>query len=488
MIIVFILLVIVESLLIIISNFIRIPQFSSILLAVLICLIYIIIFTRANISDCSRKVLAGIAIASISWSVFSAYALPYWNSIVIQDVIGNQYPATKSIDYMLSAKQAQEDFDYAVQCLEKVHPAILEDNKLSSYIQRSRLDCTDDSISVHNLYQHLQTIAASFHDAHTKVFPVWNSRHWIDYSLYGEIYSINGILKNDFEFTFGKFISSETTDWTRKKISGSFNSYEGLRLLGLFDSDTLKVEFINDDSTIVKQSFTKHDFKQKESYASFSLTSEEYAIFKYDDSISSGYLNLSNCFYYTLEQHLKFKNILKEFFAEVKSRQYEHIVIDLRNNPGGNASLANELFRYLPIDSLSLGARYHRFGPVMVGGKKKLHNAIYKDLCFNGEVYVLTSLDTFSGAMHITDYLQGNHLAKVVGESPGNTPTCYTDITHFVLPNSKLSLTISTGKFIRVEESCEANLIVPDIACKSETAYKTLKRMLLDARNDSKKL
>lgn len=64
---------------------------------------------------------------------------------------------------------------------------------------------------------------------------------------------------------------------------------------------------------------------------------------------------------------------------------------------------------------------------------------------FTGTIYVLTSLSTFSAAMQVADCLQGNGLAKIVGESPGNLPVSYGNIVYYVLPFSKLALKISTS-------------------------------------------
>ena len=474
-----IVLIIIESSLIIISQFCRIPEWYSFVIGCVL-IIDIAFLLRGSYAPITKRVIALLSVISMSWSVFSAYALPYWNSIIFRDIAGMEYPKSMDLDASLSREDAMADWTFALHQLVKVHPALLEQAEKKDSLRRIRLFVDNpDSISVSELYRQLQRIAASFHDAHTQVFPVTDPQ-LADFSSYGEIRSINGVKDEDFVSTFGKYISSETPAWTQLRISESIHTYDGLKLFGCFDADSVAISFVSPDAAMGTQIFRKDDCRPVHARTVHSLSSDRFGMYAFDDAVSCGILTLENCYYYTPAQRRKFNRGMRVFFRQMAERQCKRLVIDVRNNPGGNVWIAEELFRYFPVVQYEMGERYHRFSSFMLGGKRVRRNRVYRDLFFKGEVYVLTSLSTFSGAMHLADYLQGNQMAKVVGESPGNTPTCYTNITHFVLPHSKLSLTISTGKFVRTDGTRRENLLKPDIPCDAKTAYETLKQHIIE--------
>lgn len=458
---------ILESCLLFISALIKIPEWISILLG---CTIIILLFYSLRLYPLARfkKItIIAISIISISWSLFSAYAMPYWNSTTILDVAGVRYTYSKDLDDFMTISEAQEDVDFAIKQILKIHPFFLEfPERKNSYREKFILKGCD-SISVKSLYQHIQTRISLLHDAHTKVFPVLSNYHVFDYDKVGELVSINGVDKDSLR----KYVSSESDTWAKTVIDGNICSFEWLNLWGLIDNGYLDIVFINSKGERIKHKMYEKDFILQDKIAVNSLSSDKIGTYYFDDATSSGILKLNNLYYYTLSQRKQFNNGVAAFFDTLVNKHYKQLIIDLRNNPGGNAAIASEIFKYFPIKRYSIGTRYHRYGRFYFKRHIVKNNIISANLCFKGNVYVLTSIKTFSGAMHLADYLQGNGVAKVVGESPGNMATCYTDISHFVLPNSRLSLTVSSAKFLRVNDSIVNKALIPDISCNSEDAY-----------------
>lgn len=466
-------LIIVEFLLIVISGFVKMPEWISVFWGcVLIGDLFFLL--RGTFARSTKRLLLSLSVTSIFFSIVSAYATPYWNSIIFRDMAGMAFPQSKDLDALMGPNEAREDWDFAIRQFIKVHPAILDQQKSKDSLQRVALHAGADSISVNQLYQQLQIVAASFRDAHTRVFPVLETLR-TELSSFGELCAINDVEREDFASAFGKYISSETQAWTHRSVLSAIHTYEGLKLFGCFSADSVTMSFVAPDETMVRHSLRKDDFRSARAAAVRTLSSDKIGVYAFDDSVSCGILTLDNCYYYTPSQRRKFNKGLRSFFQQMADRQCKRLVIDVRDNPGGNVEIVRELFRYLPLTEYGMGERYHRYASFMLGGKRVRRNRPFRDLCFKGEVYVLTSLSTFSAAMHLADYLQANKVARLVGESPGNTPTCYTDMTHFVLPHSKLSLTISTGKFVRADNTCLVNVLKPDISCVAETAYETLK-------------
>lgn len=112
---------------------------------------------------------------------------------------------------------------------------------------------------------------------------------------------------------------------------------------------------------------------------------------------------------------------LREFgqavLARIDSGQVHALVLDLRNNPGGNNGLI------VPLVA-GLAAR----------------PAINQ----RGRLFVITGRATYSAAMNFVSLLEDRTEAIFVGEPPGGSPSHYGDATAFSLPASGLDLYVST--------------------------------------------
>ena len=109
--------------------------------------------------------------------------------------------------------------------------------------------------------------------------------------------------------------------------------------------------------------------------------------------------------------------------------------------------------------------------------KKKGH-------AFAGNVYILTSANTFSAAMDFTVLIQDNKIGKVIGEIPGNMPTSYGDVSCFTLPNSGLSMHIPWRVFHRPDRTKEDIPAIPDIECEAVDALDQLKALIDEHKNN----
>ena len=100
--------------------------------------------------------------------------------------------------------------------------------------------------------------------------------------------------------------------------------------------------------------------------------------------------------------------------------------------------MANEFIKYLDVDrydsfgcGMRFGFLYLDFDGMSTKSRKKGHD-------FDGGVYILSSVDTFSSAMDFTMLIQDNGIGKVIGEPCGNLPSSYGETSSFALPNSHI--------------------------------------------------
>lgn len=141
------------------------------------------------------------------------------------------------------------------------------------------------------------------------------------------------------------------------------------------------------------------------------------------------YINFKE--YVSVEEMQTFSEHVFNFIEENKS---EHLIIDLRDNYGGDFYKGLLLSSYLNVcDSIH----------------------------WESNVYVLINRKTYSAAM--VNAMQFKQLlnAKIVGEPTGANPNGYQDLGQFSLPNSKLLITY-TKRLFRIQDA-KSNGLQPDI-------------------------
>ncbi|MFW6085401.1 MAG: hypothetical protein ACODAA_09320 [Gemmatimonadota bacterium] len=127
--------------------------------------------------------------------------------------------------------------------------------------------------------------------------------------------------------------------------------------------------------------------------------------------------------------------------AELARDDIERLVVDLRFNRGGDATL------YAPV----LRA---------VAGEDKLHRP--------GGLYVLISSYTFSAAVHLAAELERLTHATFVGEPTAAPPNHFADAASFELPHSKIEVETSTLYWQKSDPRDDRRWIHPDIAAPIE--------------------
>ena len=177
----------------------------------------------------------------------------------------------------------------------------------------------------------------------------------------------------------------------------------------------------------------------------------------------------------------EYRQAVEQFFAAVRKEGIQRIAIDLRLNGGGNSMVINAFLKHLPYKDLRAGYRCTRFsaqfsqqrglgvriltylGQTLFPGHWMPVWKAPADQLFQGQVYVLTSWNTFSSATDFVALLSDNHIAQIAGEPTGGAPTQYGDILNFRLPNTGWYFNVSTTRFIRPDPTRPGESVYPDI-------------------------
>ncbi len=133
----------------------------------------------------------------------------------------------------------------------------------------------------------------------------------------------------------------------------------------------------------------------------------------------------------------KFAEELKGMLAQPEVKR---LIIDLRNNGGGNSAILDPFIGWLK------GSRFNR----------------------KGSLYVLVGRPTFSSAILNAARLRSETAATLAGEPTGGKPNHFGEVKGFELPNSKIVVSYSTKRFHPFKD--DPTTIVPDLVLEPASA------------------
>ena len=215
------------------------------------------------------------------------------------------------------------------------------------------------------------------------------------------------------------------------------------------------------------------EYRQKKEGASSESQTASFCSFEIDKEHNLAILTLTAC-----ENNAQYKKCLSDMFTKVKENNIGNVAVDVRNNGGGSSLVINNFIRYLDTEGFYEPTNSSRLGPFLVnyGNGYRKNNRI-EDLLFTGNVYILTSVRSFSSAMMFPQMIKDNGLGKVIGQAPANNPNGYGDVVHFNMPNSRIFMQISYKKFHRVNQDTAEKYVEPDYPCESDEAMEELYKL-----------
>jgi len=184
--------------------------------------------------------------------------------------------------------------------------------------------------------------------------------------------------------------------------------------------------------------------------------------------------------------------VLRDFFKEIEQNKIDNVVLDLRNNGGGDERLGKQFIWYITerknINGFNEYTQISDYYKQQMGKfykktekeyykkyHQKLQNGFYNidsllddkiyfnDISkkdspflldstipkFKGNVFVLIGAKTFSAAQIFATTLKDNNLATIVGTPSGNKPTTQTSVSLLKLPKTKTIVYLSFMYFER---------------------------------------
>lgn len=186
----------------------------------------------------------------------------------------------------------------------------------------------------------------------------------------------------------------------------------------------------------------------------------------------------------------KYQQFIDESFAAIHEKSSKNLIIDLRNNGGGNDSFSDYLVAYIAdkpfrwsstfsirtsallkkdtkankdittpywqsVMNKKTGERYEfQFDKYQPKSEKKR---------YKGNVYVLINRHSHSQAAVTAAQIQDYGWATIVGEETGDYPSLYASQFQYSLPITNIVVKISKGYIVRVNGNTEPKGVIPDI-------------------------
>lgn len=435
----------------------------------------------------------------------------------------------------------QQDFFYLCKLLEESHPAFIEEIGKESYIQQKNhiAGSLELVVDKQKFAMTLQRFVSQLHDGHTQIYfeqyfgnlflPVafaWQGEELVisnvnwgeNLGLIGKkVSGIGSMSSKEIEKDLGSYVSAENKYWQRVKLSQLLNDVGFLISTGVVDNENeIEIGIFKDgkaEAFLFKPVVEVRWLKPREhpitayngNYFSYEILKEDdvcYFQFNQFQDMQTAriYHNaglVADGDYEDFQRDTEsrggdFRIFLERMFTDIESSEVKNIVVDLRNNGGGNSILANQFYYHLKFDSplktfttsVKLSSLMEHFYPDLVNyylnllsndfginaslpylfdlelETKEDYFDYVKDsdsdfylpkpgYRFEGNLYFLTSNRTFSSAGDMITIAYDNGIGKIIGEPMGQKPTSYGDILFFTLPKSGLEGGVSHKIFKR---------------------------------------
>jgi len=189
----------------------------------------------------------------------------------------------------------------------------------------------------------------------------------------------------------------------------------------------------------------------------------------------------------------KFQQFIDSSFQKIREKDVKNLVIDLRNNKGGDNAFSDYMVSYFANKPFQWNSSFTiKTSRILKNQTLKnndttsayfkaiLHHedgAIYPyyfepyhpqplEKRFTGQVYVLVNRQSHSQSAVTAAQIQDYKFGTIVGEETGDYPSLYASQFQYPLPRTGIPVKVSKGYMVRVNGSEAKRGVIPDIVIK----------------------
>lgn len=426
--------------------------------------------------------------------------------------------AEDNLATMLQPEQVAEDLDQWLTFLDKTHPELsyTVDNVDAFYNGVNALkESIDKPISVLEFWRKVSVFNAVLSDGHTVIylpklkelvnqhvkngdglFPfslVLNQDKWVIKSLLdgspsdlrgAEITHINGQPIDAFMAPLLQRVHGDSEGFRKAVLQRRLATYIW-SYYGNFESFELTLNKYGKKQTTEFPSHTSElDLDD--------IFSEQFSLEILDKSTA---LLTINTFYWGA----KYKDVIEFLhgaFARINSNDIQHLIIDIRENGGGDDGIwIDGILPYIADKTWSTGGRWKK--KVLVGraregetvgdvveGENSLREVAADVTKFKGEVSVLISEFTYSSSILFANVIQDHQFGQLVGEATGGKSGQTGGLKMATLTHSKLGVASPFFYLERPKGGSNHEPVKPDVVIQyDKTIPEQLVNKLINQRN-----
>ena len=188
-----------------------------------------------------------------------------------------------------------------------------------------------------------------------------------------------------------------------------------------------------------------------------------------------------------------YRRFIDSSFVEINKKNLPNLIIDLRNNLGGDDFFSDYLVSYIAdkpfrwnseftlktssILKAHVQKNYDTSNPYWKSVMIHEDGSIYpyefeaykpqpKDKRYSGDVYVLVNRQSHSQSAVTAAQIQDYRFATIVGEETGDFPSLLASQYGYTLPHTGIEVKIAKGYIVRVNGSKKAEGVIPDLYIK----------------------
>lgn len=417
----------------------------------------------------------------------------------------------------LFSQSVKEDLDYLYKSLQSTHYnlfAVQSKESYDSLYNQLKLSIPIDSLTVLQTVTHFQKLVSFANTGHCEIdFP---AQSYIDYAYNGgtvfplelafentkafvrknfstdlqiqigdELLAIDGMQINEVLQQLYPFVSAERIYFKKAKIE--FTSFPRLLFQLNGKKDSWMIQTKNKDNQISKLDVKAVSAIDYETNRNGEVVNPQKKFQLYGDI---AYLNTGQFGSNEAYGEIVFKKYIDSTFLVIKEKNIKHLIIDLRNNPGGHNAYSDFLISYFAhkpfkwysefsvktskilkeqillqadtTDEYSRAILSNTDGKIFNYDFPK-YTPIENSRRFKGKVYVLINRQTYSMAAVSAALIQDYKFGKIVGEETGDVPTLYASQFSYTLPQTGIVVKAPKSYIVRVNGSKKLEGLKPDI-------------------------
>ncbi|HBG32269.1 MAG: hypothetical protein A2009_04135 [Tenericutes bacterium GWD2_38_27] len=367
-------------------------------------------------------------------------------------------PELNLFEKTYTLQQVTADFNQLVRYLEDHNPMLYSFEKDIRFVVDEQRNLLFDGMNQVELIRVLAPIVSAYQCGHTfvgfsrdsyayfeeniPIFPLFvrlfEHKLYVtgNYESYGiplgsEIISMNGEPMECILETYLNAISSDGENLTFKYAIIDM-IFSDLYFEFISSSTTFLIEYIEPGTSVI---LTKTLIGVTKNILYSQITTEDQLPYQAFYTEQYALMEISTFQPISPYSRMSYSAFFLEFFTEVEQRGIQNVIIDIRNNGGGDPMVSSDLFSFIADYAQPY---FDMSSPDFYPTLKR--NVPLKNPHFSGNLYVLINGMSFSTSGHFAALVKSQNLATFIGEESGGSYTCSDNSSQTSLSNTRLFL------------------------------------------------